>query len=292
MSNNVVLHPTARVEAPVFVGRNCRILEGARIGPNAVIGHDCIVDSHSAVSEAVVFPGTYVGEGLELDHAIADRNLLLSVKVGAAIRVTDDFLLSSLRPERRRVRGQYLSRIAAAVLVLALAPAILLVAFCLLLFRRGPVVSHRSAVRIPADHEQDTWSETDLVTFSASRDPFREEAGLRHLCFCFLPGLLAVARGDLRFVGVGPRSAAEIERLPDDWRALYLDAKAGIVSEAWVQYGPHASVDDLYTAEVFYSVSAGRMYDFRLLCRYFATVFSSQSRWQQPESDLSAEVDA
>jgi lipopolysaccharide/colanic/teichoic acid biosynthesis glycosyltransferase len=288
LSNNVVLHPTARVEPPVYVGRNCRIMQGARIGPNAVIGHDCIIDSHSVVSDSVVFAGTYVGEALELVQAIADRNRLVSVRNAAAIRVSDDFLLSALRPERRRVRGQFLSRVVALLLLLLLLPVLLVTALLLLIFRRGPVMTTRKGVRTPAEPDADSWREVDLLTFSSAKDPFKDEIGLRHVFLCFVPALISVLKGDLRFVGVAPRSAAEIEHLPHDWRVLYLNSKAGIVSEGYVQHGPAAGADDVYTSEVFYSVSSSRMYDIKVLLRYLAAVLSAQHRSRDGGAEASA----
>jgi hypothetical protein len=68
---------------------------------------------------------------------------------------------------------------------------------------------------------------------------------------------------------VAPRSAEQIKELPSDWRTLYLRAKAGIVTEAYVQYGAGPSEDELYSAEAVYSATAGMGHDAKLLFRYF-----------------------
>ena len=88
--------------------------------------------------------------------------------------------------------------------------------------------------------------------------------------FHFLPGLLNAVRGHLRLVGVSTRTPDEIRSLPPDWRTLYLKAKAGLVTEALIVFGLSPDEDEIYSAEAFYSVSAGPLHDFKLLTRYFA----------------------
>jgi len=103
-------------------------------------------------------------------------------------------------------------------------------------------------------------------------------AGWRHFFFGFLPALVNIARGELRFVGVPPRSAQAIENLPRDWRALYLESKPGIVTETMVHFGPRASRDEMYSAEAVYSVSSGLKHDLRLLARYTGQVLGLMPR--------------
>jgi hypothetical protein len=67
---------------------------------------------------------------------------------------------------------------------------------------------------------------------------------------------------------VKPRTRDEIKALPKDWQALYLNAKSGVITEAFINYGAFPTEDELYTSEVFYSVSAGIGHDFKLLSGY------------------------
>ncbi|MBW1851872.1 MAG: NDP-sugar synthase, partial [Deltaproteobacteria bacterium] len=73
LSRNLTLHPTATLDPPVYIGENCRIGKGTSLGPNAVIGKDCVLDSGCTVTGSLIFPGSYVGEGLELTHVIVDK---------------------------------------------------------------------------------------------------------------------------------------------------------------------------------------------------------------------------
>src|SRR5262249_10499847 len=66
LSRNVSLHPTARIVPPVFIGENSRIGAQVELGPDAVIGRDCVLDTGCKVMNSVLFPGGYVGQSLRL----------------------------------------------------------------------------------------------------------------------------------------------------------------------------------------------------------------------------------
>jgi len=67
IGRNVMIHPTAQLTPPLFIGEiphrqrreNC---------PNAVVGHDTIIDQHTHIVDSAVMNGSYCGEHLELDH--------------------------------------------------------------------------------------------------------------------------------------------------------------------------------------------------------------------------------
>jgi lipopolysaccharide/colanic/teichoic acid biosynthesis glycosyltransferase len=279
ISRNVSLHPTARLNPPVFIGENCRIGAGVQIGPNAAIGRDCILDSHCTVQDSLVFRGSYIGESLELADVVVDRSRLINVRVGAAMSIRDDFILGSLSEgHMRQWTGRTLSRIMGIVLLLPALPLLAATALALRLTRRGRVVHKIACVLLPASSQEWEWRTFSLWRFSdeppaeylAKRRYFR---ALRHGLMYLLPGLINVARGELRFVGVPPRTRAMIASLSPDWQALYLGSKAGVITEADMQYfGTLPTEDEQYTAEAFYAVTARPGYDLKLLCRYLGRV--------------------
>jgi NDP-sugar pyrophosphorylase family protein len=275
LSRNVRLHPTVQFFPPVFVGENCDIGPGVRLGPDAVLGKDCMLDGHCTVTNSVVFPNSYVGEGLELADVIVDRNRLISARHGEAVAVSDNFILGSMS-ERHLSQGlaRLLARVTALAALLVASPLLLAIAVCLKLFRRGPVVYRKEVVRLPAAPEADARTTFAIPSFSPLGDGSGAwERGLcsfRGLWLRFLPALVSVARGDLALVGVPPRSREEIKRLPQDWQALYLRSKAGIVTEASVRFTADLTDDDLYAADAFYVASAGWGYDLKLLVRYLS----------------------
>ena len=288
LARNVSLHPTAKLMPPLYIGENCRIGRGAQIGPDAVIGRNCVLDEKSTVTRSVIFPGSYVGEALELSDAIVDKNCLINVRVGSEITIQEDFILGSLAEKKlRRGWNRMVSQAAAILLLIPALPVIAGLALYLKLRRSEPVFTTRPVVGLPAGSESASWKTFALINFhtrdrhSGDQAPESEPAlkamelypvGWRHFFLIFLPALINMARGELRFVGVPPRTTPEIQDLPPDWRALYLKSKPGIVTEAMVNFGPRATRDEMYSAEAVYSVSAGLIHDVKILLKYFGQI--------------------
>jgi len=287
LSRNVSLHPAARIIPPVYIGENCRIGEGVQVGPHAVIGSDCVLDKRCTVVNAMVFPGSYVGEALELADSIADKNRLINVRVGASVPVIDDFILGSISDRHlRRWLGSLFSRGVAMALLACTWPLLLITGLSLQVRRGRPVLHSAEAVRLPASSEEMTWQTFQLWSFCANV-LHREETGLQgepnkghghRLLQHFLPGLINIAKGELHFVGVPPRTSEEIKALPHDWQALYLHAKAGMVTEAYVYHGLTPTADEQYSAEVFYAVRAGVWHDLRLIIAYVGRIVGISPR--------------
>ena len=273
IARNVSLHPTAQMIAPVFVGENSRIGAGSRIGPNAVVGHDSIIDQHTTITHSAVFPGSYCGERLELDHMVVDRNRLLTSNYDSAISVSDAFIISSLKS-----RGQgdgwrsLFSRLLAAILIVLTLPVVILTALWLRLFRRAPLISRTQIVRIPVASNSPPYPTYTLWSF---RDParFRPETRVNYLFLDVLPGLFQVLAGKLRFVGAGPRTPAQVAGMPVDWQELYLHSRAGLISEAFVVHGSSATDDEVYSSEACYHAQSGFAHDLSLILRFVAGCF-------------------
>jgi NDP-sugar pyrophosphorylase family protein/lipopolysaccharide/colanic/teichoic acid biosynthesis glycosyltransferase len=287
LSRNVSLHPAARVIPPVYIGENCRIGEGAQVGPRAVIGSDCVLDKRCMVVNAMVFPGSYIGESLELADSIADKNRLINVRVGASVSVIDDFILGSISDRHlRRWLGSLCSRGVAMTLLACTWPLLLITGISLKVYSGRPVLHSAEAVRLPASSEEMAWQTFQLWSFCANV-LHREETELQEkpnngpghrLLQHFLPALINIAKGELHFVGVPPRTSEEIKALPHDWQALYLHTKAGMVTEAYVYHGLTPTADEQYSAEVFYSVRAGVRHDLRLMIGYVGRILGIAPR--------------
>ena len=138
----------------------------------------------------------------------------------------------------------------------------------LALGRKGPVVHRRSAVRLPAPLEPAGWAKYDLLSFSPTPSANR----YKHLFLHFLPALINIAWGEMRFVGVPPRTPDEIGQLQPEWQSLYLGSKVGIINEAYLQFGIDPTTDESYSAEAFYAVTAGLKWDLKLILRYFSAL--------------------
>ena len=166
------------------------------------------------------------------------------------------------------------SRFGAACLLILLCPFLFATALVLRLGRRGPVIFTEEALRLPAQTDEPLWHTFRLFSFTPEGKK-RESKGtglIRHFFLQFLPGLINILRGELCFVGVRPRTKDQVKALPRDWQTLYLNSKPGIITEALINYGASPTEDELYTSEVFYSVSSGIGHDFNLLIGYLSRI--------------------
>lgn len=273
VARNVRLHRRARLSAPVYIGENSMIGADVQLGPNAVVGKDSIVEASSTIKDSLIFPGSYVGESLELNHAIVDKNCLINTQLGATVWISDDFILGGLTERRSRPSPVRPIAQLAAWIVLFFTSTISL---ALLLWSRsirgGLVLTRKDFVELPAPPNETAWHIASVWSFASRGGPERKarEASFSMSDFFlrFLPGLLSVAKGKLAWVGVTPRTKEEIQALPADWRALYLQSKAGLVTEALALYGFRASVEELRVCETYYAVNASPAHDLKILTQY------------------------
>ena len=136
--------------------------------------------------------------------------------------------------------------------------------------RRGPVIQRQEVLKLPAPTDKNSWKTVRIWSFCSYLSQDGKERGFSDFFLRFLPALVNIAKGELHFVGVRPLSNYKIKALPPDWQALYLKSKAGIVTEAFVMYGDHATEDEMYSTEAFYSVMHSFPHDLKLLIGYFA----------------------
>lgn len=268
VSRNVVIHPSARIIAPVFFGENCRVGRGAQIGPDAVLSRNCIVGEHSIVTGSLVMEGSYIGEGLELDQVIVDRNLLVNARLDTSVFVSESFLLGGLtdRPQRSLLR-KGLSALFAAVLLIGLLP-FFLVAFVVQAIAGAARLGADEMVELPANVDRRHWTTYALQSVKSPTGTPSNASPWRRLFRRFIPGLPAVCRGKLALVGLEPRTVAEIEALPMDWQKLYLGGVAGLITEASVSLCPGASDEELYLVEAVYSATRSWRRDIQLFWRF------------------------
>lgn len=262
ISRNASFPPSVRFTPPVFIGADCRIGSHCRLGPNCVIGDGSVVDGQDSIQNTLIMPGSYVGPGLELQDAVVDRSLLVNTHINTKLFITEEFILGDVKARLFRHSLQTLtSRLAAFLLIGLTWPVLLLL--------EGRTTRH-DFIRLPASNTPKTWKGCHCQRLPQS--PFASP-GIRHLLSIILPALPAIARGDLSFVGVQPRTADQIKRLRQDWRELYLQCKAGMITEAFINFGDQPSPDELYSAESFYFANASLSYDLKLIIRYIRRMF-------------------
>ena len=283
LSRNVVLHPRARITPPVYVGENVRVGAGTQLGPHAVVGRDCVLDDRSHLERAVVAPGGYVGEGLDLVDVIVERNLLINAEHAVATTVTDRFILGSLRPARRSGWGAALLMWSLALLLFLVGLPLLVLAVLARAFSRRPAIWHAlDAVVQPAELDAATWR-TRRLRALIPLEGRAAHASLSDLVLRVLPLLPEVLRGHLRLVGVPPRSAAALAALPPEWRHVVLRAPAGVL---WEAHAIGARTDDeRRAAETCWVVLPSLRHDLGLVGRYLASALAAGEDAAPPGSE-------
>lgn len=265
ISRNVSLAPSARIEAPAYVGEDCRIEAGAVLGPGSVVGAGSVVARGARLAGALVLPGSYVGESVSLEGAVAGHGIVLHGRLGVAAPVRDPHLVGTVAPRRRDSRvARSVLRTAAALL---LAPGLPLAALAWIALRatgRGRLRS-REIVQLPAAPGWPSWRSARVWDVEAP------EPSLPARLLRFVAGLLALAQGRLDLVGVTPRTREEIQSLPSALRTVYLTGRAGLVTEAYAMLGPEASPEERLAADLAYLVSRSARRDLGILATSVAS---------------------
>jgi hypothetical protein len=124
-------------------------------------------------------------------------------------------------------------------------------------------------VRIPHPANSTRFREYSLPCFGSDAWRSHRAAGWDTFLRQFLPGLFAVFMGRLQFVGVAPRSRVEIEKMSPEWRSMYLESNAGLITEASIAAVDPEDDTQMYLVEAYYNAKRNLLYDLRLACRYF-----------------------
>lgn len=254
ISRAVVLEPGVQVKPPVFIGENTHIKAGARIGPNAVIENHCIIDSHSKIEDSVICQNSYVGEALEIQDCIIDRNSLMNLKLGTHLQLKDEFLLGTSQPPSLYpyVLGFFERGLALLVVFLI---------FPIYLFMNITCTKKRvKKLHLPASEDSSQWKTIELTTF-VPHNFFQK-------FFCRIPYLFQIIKGKIHFVGLIPRSVSEMKKLPSEWLKLSLQSKIGWVTLASLDHGKNPSVDEQYASEVYYAVHQNWWFDIKIFIRW------------------------
>ena len=290
VSRNVVIHPTVELKAPVYIGPNSRLNRGVKMGPDVVIGGACIIDSDTTIESSLVMAGSYVGEGLELNHTIVDRSLLVNARLSAAVNISESFLLGGINQSgRQNSLLRIMTPVLAALLIVILSPFSLVSILYFLLLQRMSY-SSISVAQIPAEGGSLPLHEHRLPCIGEDAWSVLRPAGWNAFLRQFLPGLFAVVRGHVGLVGLPPRSRWEIERLPSEWRSIYLNGRAGLITEASVAVDEAQDETQLFVSDAYYSVQRIWHYDLRLAARYFLRLLSLPDR-NLPESGSAADAE-
>ncbi|NIR02904.1 MAG: nucleotidyltransferase, partial [Gemmatimonadales bacterium] len=76
VGENTRIHPEAKLDPPVLVGRGCSVGPGAQVGPLSAVGDNCMVEAGAVVEHSVIASGAYVGHGSRVKGATVGRKVV------------------------------------------------------------------------------------------------------------------------------------------------------------------------------------------------------------------------
>lgn len=250
-SSQARIHPTARLVAPCHIGKAVKVEAGAVIGPYAVIEDGAYVSSGVRIHHSIVMPDTFVGAELELHRVIARGPILVNATLGSRTEISDPELLAHLHSPLEDTRWS--SRAIAMMLQIALFP------LYLLLRRKWQLMAETatllSIIPYPGRNGNGLESMQVQIAIPSSASPNNAHDWARHFVTTFFPGLGAVRRGKVRFIGPSLRSWREASRLPAEWRQLYAVCPCGLINDAMLQSPPATSSDELLASDALGAAS-------------------------------------
>lgn len=131
------------VDDAIYVGRESIVDRAVSIKGCVSIEANCFVDRGANLNNAIILPGSYIGQNVSVDNSIVAGSLLIDLKHGLAQQISDPALLSPIDMNAALTRTENSERFAAAMLMLLSAWFVLPLA--LLGRRKGsPTLSRRT----------------------------------------------------------------------------------------------------------------------------------------------------
>ena len=272
LSRNVIIHPSAKIHPPCFIGKNCQIAAHSTIGPHAIIENNCIIDTHSRVSNSVICENSYVGESLSVENSVVDHGLLTNIKLNTKLPIVDQMVISSFQKTSLVAIIEALIERSLALILLFLFIPLWIYLFC------THSIKNISIVKLPMMFPHPTqWSKYKLFEF---HHQVKASHWKRRL-----PNLLHVFLGNMHLVGIQARTQEEISNLPADWRELLSQSKVGLIHPTDL-LANNASEEDIFICEVYYIAHQGFKHDCKIFSQYLykkiKSLFSKEKKKESP----------
>ena len=133
------------IDGSLYVGRDTVVDRSVSMEANVSVESGSFVDRGATLKNAIVLPGTYVGQNVSLENCLAYGSLMIDLKHGIAQQIDDPALLSPITSNARVTRTTNSERFVAAFLMLVSAWAVLPIA--LLFKRRGATLTAKTTSR-------------------------------------------------------------------------------------------------------------------------------------------------
>jgi lipopolysaccharide/colanic/teichoic acid biosynthesis glycosyltransferase len=295
------LHPKAKLTAPVYVGKDAVVGQEVKLGPVVAVEGPSQLDRGASLTEAAVFPYTYVGKATTWANQLlyADGMIALS---GAAPRVVPsdgpEVLGTTYREPLVERLHTLFDQTVAFLGLLAIAPLLLLLIMAIKLDSPGPafytqlrVGKERRPYRMGAPkgsifecfkfrtmHVDADQKVKELMAqnqykggafFKLENDPRITRVGdfLRKTSLDELPQLINVLKGEMRLVGNRPLPVYEAEALTEEWMRTRFLAPAGITGLWQISGRSDLSEKERLALDAYYTVTRNFASDLGILFR-------------------------
>lgn len=215
------IDPSARLQAPCWVGAHACIGAGAVIGPGTVIEDRAVVEVGSRLEGVVVGPDTYLGPHTRLAGTLVLGPARVDLRTAACGRIEDPLRACSLENVDPAADGSpWLARTIAAALMLLTIPAAL-AALAAAGLRGEPPVRRRVGVRPRLPGSSGKLRSFTYHEFTAGLGWLRR-----------WPQFWSIVRGDLRWFGNRPLRPAQAHALNSEFERLWIALPPGLLSLA------------------------------------------------------------
>jgi NDP-sugar pyrophosphorylase family protein len=109
------IHRGARIVAPAFIGRGAKVQQDTLITRCSNIERDCCIDCGTVIEDSSILANTTVGIWLDVCHAVASGNKLLSLGHDVVVEISDPSVMRSTAEVKDswRTRHSYTERMIA-----------------------------------------------------------------------------------------------------------------------------------------------------------------------------------
>ncbi len=249
------IHPSVRIQMPVWIGNNVYIGEGSEIGPNASIGHGCVLAGENVVVDSKISKHTFLGAKTEVNRCYLNGGLLLNLRHRGKVPKVDQFIADTW--VRSPQKPGCIERGIALILWIAL---------------KGRHLFDRSCGE---SRDFETFQGERIATYANA--PLWKER---------LPWLLEVVRGNYFLFGVLPRNREQLSLLSEDWQDILSSAPVGVFSYADT-HGCHSPDDEMEALHAVYQAAQPRE-KFIDVCREFAWQVIKGGLWSRSTGNVNS----
>lgn len=77
IDENVIIHPTTKIIAPVYIGKNTKIGPYSTIGPNTIIGNNCRVGVNNVITDSMIWDKMSIQDNCTFSNIILNSNFMV-----------------------------------------------------------------------------------------------------------------------------------------------------------------------------------------------------------------------